>query len=43
LDDRVYEKGGFVHEGTKREALRWGGEWIDADLMAMLASDWHHD
>jgi RimJ/RimL family protein N-acetyltransferase len=39
----VYEKLGFVHEGTKRQALRWGSEWIDADLMAMLASDWHHD
>jgi RimJ/RimL family protein N-acetyltransferase len=30
---------GFVHEGTKREALRWDDQWIDADLMAMLATD----
>lgn len=36
----VYEKVGFVLEGTKRQALNWHGEWIDADLMAMLASDW---
>ena len=36
----VYEKVGFVLEGTKREALLWDGEWIDADVMAMLESDW---
>ncbi|HTJ68245.1 MAG TPA: GNAT family protein [Actinospica sp.] len=35
----VYEKVGFVHEGTKRQALLWDGEWIDAHTMAMLASD----
>jgi RimJ/RimL family protein N-acetyltransferase len=39
----VYEKVGFVHEGTKRQALCWGGEWIDADLMALLASEWRHN
>jgi RimJ/RimL family protein N-acetyltransferase len=36
----VYEKVGFVHEGTKRQALNWDGEWVDAHLMAMLAGDW---
>jgi len=36
----VYEKVGFVLEGTKREALWWDGEWIDAHVMAMLESDW---
>lgn len=36
---RVYEKVGFVYEGTKRQALRWGEEWVDAHLMAMLDSD----
>ncbi|MEV0650994.1 GNAT family protein [Phytomonospora sp. NPDC050363] len=36
----VYEKAGFVYEGTKREALLWNGESIDAHLMAMLRSDW---
>lgn len=34
----VYEKVGFVHEGTKRQALFWDGQWVDAHLMAMLAS-----
>ncbi len=37
----VYEQVGFVHEGTKRQALRWEGRWIDAEPMAMLASEWH--
>ncbi len=36
---RVYEKAGFVHEGTRREALLWDGEWIDAILMSVLATD----
>lgn len=36
----VYEKVGFVREGTKRQALRWDGEWVDAHVMAMLRSDW---
>ena len=37
----VYEKVGFVHEGTKRQALHWDGQWVDAHLMAMLAEDRH--
>jgi RimJ/RimL family protein N-acetyltransferase len=37
---RVYEKVGFVYEGTKRHALRWQREWIDTHVMAMLADDW---
>jgi RimJ/RimL family protein N-acetyltransferase len=36
----VYEKIGFVHEGTKREALYWDGQWIDAHTMAVLAYEW---
>jgi RimJ/RimL family protein N-acetyltransferase len=36
----VYERVGFVHEGTMREALRGDGQWIDCHLMGMLASDW---
>ncbi|AKT51874.1 GNAT family N-acetyltransferase [Arsenicicoccus sp. oral taxon 190] len=34
----VYEKAGFVHEGTGREALRFDDQWIDVDYMAILAS-----
>lgn len=34
---RVYEKVGFVHEGTGREALHFDGEWIDVHYMAILA------
>lgn len=37
---RVYERTGFVHEGTKRQALHWDGEWVDAEIMAILAEDW---
>jgi RimJ/RimL family protein N-acetyltransferase len=33
----VYEKVGFVHEGTGREALLFDGEWIDVHYMAILA------
>lgn len=36
---RVYEKVGFVVEGVRRHALRWDGEWIDAVMMSMLATD----
>lgn len=36
---RVYEKAGFRHEGTRRDALRWDGAWVDAHVMSLLASD----
>jgi RimJ/RimL family protein N-acetyltransferase len=36
----VYEKAGFTHEGVRRNALWWDGEWVDAHLMAILAPDW---
>jgi RimJ/RimL family protein N-acetyltransferase len=41
---RVYEKVGFVYEGTKRDTLRWDGKRVDADTMSILASEWarHH-
>ena len=32
----VYEKVGFVHEGTGREALLFDGEWIDVHYMAVI-------
>jgi RimJ/RimL family protein N-acetyltransferase len=41
---RVYEKAGFRAEGVLREALRYGGEWIDATVMSILDREWaeHH-
>jgi len=41
---RVYEKVGFVLEGTRRDALHWAGEWVDAHVMSILAAEWaqHH-
>ena len=35
---RVYEKVGFVHEGTGREALLFDGNWIDVHYMAIVAT-----
>jgi RimJ/RimL family protein N-acetyltransferase len=37
---RSYEKSGFVHEGTKRQALYWDGAWSDVHTMAIIADDW---
>lgn len=36
----VYEKAGFVYEGTRRQALRWQHEWVDTYVMGILADDW---
>lgn len=36
----VYERAGFVHEGTLKQALRWDGRWHDTHTMAVLAPDW---
>lgn len=36
---RVYEKVGFIVEGTRRDALRWDCRWVDAEVMSMLATD----
>lgn len=37
---RVYEKVGFRHEGTMREALRHDDGWVDCHVMGILAQDW---
>ena len=36
---RVYERAGFVHEGARRDALLWDGEWTDAIVMSVLETD----
>ena len=36
---RAYEKAGFVVEGTRRDALRWDDEWVDAITMSVLSTD----
>ncbi|GAA1280830.1 acetyltransferase [Planotetraspora silvatica] len=36
---RVYEKAGFRHEGTRRQALLMDGEWVDAHVMSVIAAD----
>lgn len=36
---RTYERVGFVREGVRRDALRWGDEVTDAIIMSCLRSD----
>ncbi len=35
----VYETIGFKHEGVRRDAFRFGDEWIDEISMSILATD----
>ncbi|WP_208760401.1 GNAT family N-acetyltransferase [Mesorhizobium intechi] len=37
---RVYEKLGFRLEGTRREALIWDGEAVDAHIMSLLKREY---
>ena len=37
---RVYERVGFVLEGTLRDALLFDGEWVDSHLMSVLEHEW---
>ena len=36
----AYQKAGFVHEGTLREAEYKRGRYIDVHVMSVLKSDW---
>ena len=36
----VYQKSGFVYEGTRREAFKFDDQWVDSECYAMLASDY---
>lgn len=37
---RVYERAGFVHEGTLRRAVYRDGRYLDVIRMAILADEW---
>jgi len=37
---RIYERVGFVHEGTSRRAVFREGRYLDVDRMAILAEEW---
>ena len=37
---RVYEKVGFVHEGTMRQAEYQEGEYLDVHIMSVLREEW---
>jgi len=38
---RTYEKAGFTHEGTFRQAHYQHGEYFDVHLMSVLRNEWH--
>lgn len=39
---RLLERLGFSHEGTKREAVQIGGEWLDVIIFGLLRSEVPH-
>lgn len=36
----VYDRLGFVHEGTLRQSLLLDGAWVDCHVMGLLAEEW---
>ena len=36
----VYEKLGFVREGTRRKSIWRGGQWLDVVEMGLLEEEW---
>ena len=36
----VYARLGFRHEGTRRAALCWEGEWVDCHIMGLLQAEY---
>jgi len=40
---RCYEKVGFQHEGTQREAIYKDGNYIDMHMMSILRTEWKAD
>ena len=40
---RCYEKVGFQHEGTQREAIFKHGRYIDMHMMSILSVDWNQE
>ncbi|MEE4194536.1 MAG: GNAT family protein [Anaerolineae bacterium] len=37
---RCYEKAGFVHEGTQRDAIFKDGKYIGMHMMSVLSTEW---
>jgi RimJ/RimL family protein N-acetyltransferase len=37
---RLYERAGFVHEGTARDSSLVAGRWYSMDTMSLLRPDW---
>jgi RimJ/RimL family protein N-acetyltransferase len=37
---KLYERLGFVYEGSERESLWYDGEWHDILFLSMLESEW---
>jgi RimJ/RimL family protein N-acetyltransferase len=38
---RVYQKAGFIHEGTLREGHFQDGRYVDVEIMSVLREEWY--